>query len=83
MSKTFHRARPWREALEQVHEWNWQKFHLVKDHVSLPSNLEIQTPGVIPEHVFQALEPIIDKMDEPKKYEKPDVAKKSAKKGVK
>ena len=51
--------------------------------MSLPSNLEIQTPGVIPEHVFQALEPIIDKMDEPKKYEKPDVAKKSAKKGVK
>ena len=70
MSKTFYKARPWKEALEEVHRFNWQKFRLVKDHLSLPSNLVVQDPGVIPQNVLDALEPIINSMEEPKKYTK-------------
>ena len=70
MSKTFFKARPWREALTQVHQFNWEKFHLVKDQISLPSSLEVQKPGKVPDHVFEALEPIINKMEEPKSYGK-------------
>ena len=78
MSKTFYRSRPWKEALEEVHRFNWEKFRMVREHLALPSNLVVQTPGVIPERIFESLEPIISNMEEPKQYNAPKKKPKKA-----
>ena len=50
----------WDQALKRVHEYNWRKWHMVKEQLPLPAGQEPQTPGEVPQHVMEQLKPTID-----------------------
>ena len=63
MSKAF-RSFPWKDALKEVHRGAWDRWNLVKEQagwkISDPSRG--QTPGCIPEDIFEALADVIKSM---------------------
>ena len=58
---------PWRDALKEVHMGVWDRWNLVKEQagwkISDPSR--VQTPGCIPEDIFEALADVIKSMPPP------------------
>ena len=63
--------RTWKEALIQVHKFNWEKWQLLKAQYPLSGGQQEQVPGDIPEATFQLLQPTIDAMNkDPTRYYK-------------
>ena len=60
----------WRDKLIEVHEFAWRKWHLAKHEpdLELEYGSEPQEPGVIPNEIFEDLEPVITTMPPPKQY---------------
>eukprot|EP00434_Breviolum_minutum_P035507 symbB.v1.2.031433.t1/scaffold3648.1/size52728/2 len=67
-SCTFVTLRTWQQALIEVHRFNWSKWNLVKDDLPLPAGKEAQEPGVVPQEIFDALEPTIKRLPPVKRY---------------
>ena len=61
-------SRNWKEALQAVHEFNWRKWHVLKDKLPLEKGQVEQVPGKIPEHIFLDLKPFIDELPPLKRY---------------
>ena len=61
-----------KDALKEVHKGAWDRWNLVKEQagwkISDPSR--VQTPGCIPEDIFEALADFIKSMPPPAKYAK-------------
>ncbi|CAK9040471.1 Uncharacterized protein SCF082_LOCUS29971 [Durusdinium trenchii] len=70
MTAAFFRMRTWQDALRTVHEHNWKKWGLVKEENPLPPGKVEQVPGDVPQWVFEALQPAIDKLPEVRRYTK-------------
>lgn len=64
-SASFALMRGWREALQMVHSHNWNKFLLLN-----PAAPNAQTPGEIPDHIYEALEPTVKNLPPVKRYTK-------------
>ena len=64
MSASFALIRPWKEALQMVHQFNWNKFMLLN-----PGSPH-QNPGEIPEHIYEGLEAVINSLPPVKRYTK-------------
>ena len=63
----------WKEKLSAVHSHAWTKWELSQpfvDVLRLPDGASAQTTGVIPQHIVDALAPIMENMPVKKKYSK-------------
>lgn len=59
MTCSFGARMAWQDALRSVHEFNWRKWFMVKDEHPLKEGQAEQTPGNIPNHLLEQLEPHI------------------------
>ena len=66
MSKAF-KNKFWKDALKEVHKGAWDRWNLVKEQdgwkISDPSR--VQTPGCVPEDIFEVLDDFIKSMPPP------------------
>jgi hypothetical protein len=60
----------WETCLEQVHEHNWRKWHVVKDGYPLQAGQHEQVPGQIDRAIYDQLKPHIDKLPTYQSYAK-------------
>ena len=69
-SRTFAKQRGWRDALQLVHHHCWLKWGKLEATYPLEPGQERQTPGTIASDIYEGLQPIIDSLAEPIKYER-------------
>lgn len=67
-SSTFVTLRGWREALAEVHKFNWEKWGLLKAQYPLEKGEREQLPGQIPEALYEQLQGTIDTLGDVKRY---------------
>ena len=58
----------WKQKLEEVHEFAWNKWQLAQSELPLGAGVEPQMPGKLPRHLLPELEAAVRDMPEPKKY---------------
>ena len=65
-SKSFATSRDWKDCLQKVHAWMWNKYS------ALPSKAQakcsVQEPGIIPDAKLMEMEEFVSTMPPPKKY---------------
>lgn len=67
-SSTFVTLRGWKEALAEVHKFNWEKWGLLKAQYPLEKGEREQLPGQIPEALYEQLQGTIDTLGDVKRY---------------
>ena len=67
-SSTFVTLRGWKEALSEVHKFNWEKWGLLKAQYPLSKGEREQVPGQIPETIYDQLQATIDSLGDVKRY---------------
>ena len=67
---SFAQRHSWQDALANIHEFNWRKWHMVKEELPLPEGMSAQTPGVVPKDVLDQLAPYIQRLPTLKRYGK-------------
>eukprot|EP00438_Fugacium_kawagutii_P012976 Skav229746 [mRNA] locus=scaffold1287:489257:493660:+ [translate_table: standard] len=68
MTVSFALRKPWKDALREVHKFNWEKWQVCKHLYPLPLGQVEQAPGDVSSEVFEMLEPTIKGLGDAVRY---------------